>query len=282
MNEALLSSFVVLVEVTVTLLICGAAAVVLYLRSQRRARTALGALTAKVRASRGERVNRARRILREKLRLADDKSEEIANTVINTENALYKAILTLYARRDNNALVALDDPVQRLVDAYYSLIESSSHALADAGRRTDADAQQLAKLQAKNKVLEDEVKRLKREMKVTVNEYASSFGGGREGAERVLEGGLLTGNELGLGVNLETEEPQTNRDPLPVEKPVEKVEAPPKPAAPTIPPFPAIEAKEHETPEEEHEIASLLASLNIDSFDLGPEEDEGGSADDAA
>ena len=69
---------------------------------------------------------------------------------------------------------------------------------------------------------------------------------------------------------------------MPVEKPVEKVEAPPKPAAPTIPPFPAIEAKEHETPEEEHEIASLLASLNIDSFDLGPEEDEGGSADDAA
>jgi len=282
MNEALLSSFVVLVEVTATLMICGAAAIVLYLRTQRRARTALEALTAKVRASRGERLNRARRILKEKLRLADNKSEEIANSVINTENALYKAILTLYARRDNDALVALDGPLQRLIDAYYGLIESSSNALADAGRRTDADAQQLAKLQAKNKMLEDEVKRLKREMKVTVNEYASSFGGGREGAERVLESGVLSGNELGLGANLEMEEPRTGRDPVPVEKPVEQVEAPPKPVAPTIPPLAANETKEHATPEEEHEIASLLASLNIDSFDLGPEDDDGGSADDAA
>ena len=282
MNEAVLASFVVLVEVTVTLLICGASALVLYLRTQRRARKALEALTAKVRASRGERVNRARRILREKLRLADNKSEEIANTVINTENALYKAILTLYARRDNDALVVLDGPVQRLVDAYYGLIESNSNALADAVRRADADAQQLAKLEAKNKLLEDDVKRLKREMKVTVNEYASSFGGGREGAERVLEGGLLSGNHLGLGANLDMEESHTGRDPVPVEKPVEQVEAPPKPAAPTLPPLPANEPKEQATPEEEREIASLLASLNIDSFDLGPEEDDGGSADDAA
>jgi len=282
MNEALLSSFVVLVEVTVTLLICGAAAVVVYLRNQRRARKALETLTAKVRASRGERVNRTRRILREKLRLADNKSEEIANTVINTENALYKTILALYARRDNDALVALDDPVQRLVDAYYGVIESSSNALVDAGRQTNADAQQLEKLEAKNKLLEDEVKRLKREMKVTVNEYASSFGGGREGAQRVLEGGLLSGNELGLGANLDMEDAHTGRDPVPVDKPAEKVEAPPKPAAPTIPPLPANEAKDQATLEDEHEIASLLASLNIDSFDLGPEDDDGGSADDAA
>ena len=282
MNEVLLSALVVLVEITATLMICGAAAVVLQLRTRRRERKALEALTTKVRASRGERVNRARRILKAKLRLEDDKSEEIANTVINTENALYKAILTLYARRDNDALVALDGPVQRLIDAYYGLIESSGSAPGDAGGRADADAQRLAKLQTKNTMLEDEIKRLKREMKVTVNEYASSFGGGREGAERVLEGGLLTGNELGFGANLEMDEPQTSGEPVPVEKPLEKVEAPPKPAAPTIPPFPAIEAKEHETPEEEHEIASLLASLNIDSFDLGPEEDDRGSDDDAA
>jgi len=115
-----------------------------------------------------------------------------------------------------------------------------------------------------------------------VNEYASSFGGGREGAESVLDGGLLSGNDLGLGANLEMEEPQIGRDPVPVEKPVEKVEAPPEPAASTLPPFPANKPKEHATPEEEHEIASLLASLNIDSFELGPEEDDGGSADDAA
>lgn len=288
MNEVLLSALVVMFEFTVTLLICGGVVGALYLRARQRDRKALEELTAKVRASRGERVERARKILKEKLRLADEKSEETANTVINTENALYKAVLTLYARRDSDALASFDGPVQQLVDAYLGLIESNGGALAGADTASGGDAQQLADLQAKNKALKEELNRLKQEMTTTVNEYASAFGGGHEGAEHVLEGEELSQEAAGDEPSVEVGEPaasaaappaeEKTAEPAKAETPAEApAEAPAESAAPPT----ETKPKPGRKSKDDDEIDSILASLNIESFELGPE-DDGVSADDAA
>jgi hypothetical protein len=267
MNELLVSSTIVLFEVTSALVVCGAIAFTLHVRGRHRDRDALERLTTKVKGNRTARVERAKQFLKEKLHFPDDQIDPTANTLINVENGLYKSLLTLYAQRDSSALVDIDTRVQQVIDAYCTLLNATGGPQTIDPDGQSQTAQTIADLETKNAALEQELAQIKSEMNATVNEYASAFGGGHEGATHVLEG---EGEESAA-------QPAPPKPPSgSAEKPKAKI-ADPSPAAKVAatgkkaantPAMPTAPAKG-----DGDDIDSILASLNIESFDLGSDDE---------
>ena len=151
-----------------------------YVRNNRNITSAIRKLANKIRCGKDDRENMLRDFLVQTCSYDEETATTAAEALIEKERLFYTSLMETYLNRDNDALINMDNKTEEVIGAYRNLLTVSVKAIAtEAQGDLETRTQQLSKtiddLSVRNKTLAEEVTQLKKEMDVTVEEYASAF-----------------------------------------------------------------------------------------------------------
>lgn len=150
---------------------------------QRRDRAATRILVARVKESRGPRVEALRRLLSGRYGYIGERLDQAMADVMRRENDLYRAFIALYHGRDAQAAAGFYERVNAMVEPYHHLV--ARQAEHEQGELQE----QVRKLEDRNERLREELRISHDTMDKMLQEYAQIFEGttSKEEAQHDLE-----------------------------------------------------------------------------------------------
>jgi len=183
MNNFYPAATIILSEICVALLVLSGIMIFVMLRNKRRNRTALSHLTDKVRQNESERLTSLKTMLKEIYHYADDKIDESAAGIINTEMAFYQGLMDTFSSRDGASLEKFDQKIDSILDAYRNLVPQSiptsdgNDSVATHNSASDTLKDDMAHLTEQNEKLANELNAIKAAMEETNAEFTRAFAG---------------------------------------------------------------------------------------------------------
>jgi len=198
MHSVFAAISIILAEVSLILLLISSALIFFKIRGQRKDKAALTLLTEKIKTGEEERLNVLSIKLQESQDIKGDALTAAAKETYSKEIDFYITMMTIYAKRESDALGEIHQKVALLAESYAKLgsqqstvspVDTSNEANQELTALTAENAELKNKInvsEALNERLEKELEATKKEMRETEAEFLSAFSGGHDAAEALI------------------------------------------------------------------------------------------------
>lgn len=184
MIEIPLVWLLIAIELFLVLAIALAGLLLAAFQRRRRDHQAARYLVEAIKQAEPQRAATTRELLKQHYGYSGESLEQTLRTIMRAEKLLYQRVLNLYIKHDALALRMLPIEVEALSEPLRGLrvLSEGAAPAADAGSAA-VSAEELARLQAENESLQQELQITMETMSRMLSEYAAMFGGGPQTAQ---------------------------------------------------------------------------------------------------